>query len=116
VIDSDFLKASGFWDYAFLQFDGASLTVGGGSPFVNRTNPAVTLKFIDVSYINCPTEFHHAEFALASLSTVEDLKGTIDVGPDDVVVVAIAGESNGSFDRQVFVIVAESVQIALRMA
>jgi hypothetical protein len=114
VIDSDLLKASGFWDYAFLQFDGSSLTVGGGSPFVNRTNPAVTLKFIDVSYINCPTEFHHAEFALASLSTVEDLKGTIDVGHDDVVV-AIVGEPNGSFDRQVFVIVAERVEIARRV-
>jgi hypothetical protein len=50
----------------------------------------------------------------ASLSTVEDLKGTIDVGHDDVVV-AIAGESNSSFDRQVFVIVAERVEIARRV-
>jgi hypothetical protein len=113
VTDSDLLQASHCWDYHFLQFDGASLIVGGGSPFVYKTNPAVTLTFVDVSYINCPTEFHHAEFSLASSSAIEHLQGTVAIDPDDVVV-AITGESSGSIQRQSFVIVAERIEVALR--
>ncbi len=113
MIDSELLKASGYWDYSFLSFDGASLTVGGGSPFVYRTNPSVTLKFIDMSYVSCPTEFHHAEFSLASAQAIEDLKGTVCIEHDDVVV-ALTGESAGSIHRQSFVIVAKSVEIETR--
>jgi hypothetical protein len=113
VIESDLLKASGYWDYGFLQFDGSSLIVGGGSPFMYRANPAVTLKFVDVSYINCPTEFHYAEFSLAPSSLIEDLRGSIGIEDTDVVV-AITVESARSLHRQSFVIVAERVEVVLR--
>jgi hypothetical protein len=103
------LLASGCWDYAILQFDGSTLRIGGGTSYVHTT-PLVLVKFLEVSFIDCPTCFHHARFSIAQPQDVAGLRRRVAIGENDKAF-AIFAESSGQLEEQAFFVVAEGMLV-----
>jgi hypothetical protein len=75
-----------------------------------RANPLIILKFLEVTFIDCPTDFRHAQFSIAVSRVVEGLRRRVAI-EEKSIVFAILAESSGQIEEQTFIIVADGMLI-----
>jgi hypothetical protein len=103
----DTLNSHCGWECVVKSYDGWRLSVSSGSS-VEYATPLAT--FAGVSYVSLPFDFSHPEFRLASSVEREQIGKVVPLEPEDVVF-AIEADTMASFDRQVFFLVALSVEL-----
>ncbi|GLS97881.1 hypothetical protein [Piscinibacter gummiphilus] len=108
----DALNSRCGWDCVIKSYDGWRLSLSSGTSVEYATPVAA---FIGVSYVSLPFEFSHPKFRIASLVEREKIEKVVPVDPEDAVL-AIEAETMASFDRQVFFLVASSVEVEAVLA
>lgn len=104
----DQLNQLACWDYQLLSFDGYRLVIAGSTDF--GYYHLIEAEFAEVSFINCPTDFSHARFRLATDSEQASISRLVAIDAEHHLV-AIEAETSASIDLQVFFILAESVKV-----
>ena len=103
----DTLNSRCGWECVVKSYDGWRLGVSSGSS-VEYATPLAT--FTGVSYVSLPFDFSHPEFRLASSVEREQIGKVVPLEPEDVVF-AIEAETMAPLNRQVFFLVALSVEL-----
>ena len=94
-------------DWRIYRFDGCNLTLAANNTLAY--GHVVELRFTDVSYISCPTEFYSPNFRLASPDELKHLQSFLDL--DGQLAVMIDAESSNSMDARPFVVCADSLSL-----
>lgn len=94
-------------DWRIHDYDGCNLTLAANNTLAY--GHVMELRFTDVSYINCPTEFYSPNFRIASRDELKHLESFLDL--DGQLAVMIDAESSNSMDPRPFVICAGSLSL-----
>jgi hypothetical protein len=92
------------WDWCISSFDGCTLHFSAGTS-IEYSRLVVTVQ--DVSYLNCPVEFSHPIFRLATFAERADIGGIVPLDQEDIVV-AIEAETMAALLPSTFFVVGQS--------
>jgi len=108
------INAVGAWDCRITGFDGLNLTIRSGCTLDDPESWLVELLFSNVVYMDCPVNFHHARFELATAEEIVRIEKTVAVEQTDRVIAITAETQGNELGSKRFFIVAEGVAIRKR--
>ena len=92
-------------DWRIYNYDGCNLTLAANNTLTY--GHVLELRFTDVTYINCPTEFYSPQFRLASPNELQYLQSFLDLLGQFAVM--IDAEAKNSIEPRPFVVCADSL-------
>jgi len=98
------------WDWCVSAFDGCTLHLSAGTSIEYSR---LIVKVYGVSYLNCPVDFSHPIFRLATFAERTDIAGLVPLDHQDIVV-AIEAETMAAVLPSTFFIVGQSWNLAVR--
>lgn len=96
------------WDCLIGSFDGRCRCRSSGA---STAHAQPLVRFNDVTYLSLPAEFSHPVFRIAAPDERAHVSTRVPLDADDAVI-AIEAETMASLDRQVFFLVASSIELA----
>jgi hypothetical protein len=110
----DQINAVGAWDYRLEGYDGLNLTIRSGCTLDHPESWLAEIVLSGVVYIDCPVNFSHARFELATADEIARIEKTVAVEQTDRVI-AITAETQGyELTLKRFFIVAERASLKKR--
>jgi hypothetical protein len=102
------LGASG-WDFRISSFDGDSPILSAGTSAAHAQPVAL---FAGVSYLDCPTEFSHAVFSVATEPERDSVRKVVALDPQDVVILVEAETTAGLGTRRFHIVATAGRRVA----
>jgi hypothetical protein len=105
----DELNARQLWDFNVKSYDGdkSILTILGSNDFTYYHQAEI--RFYEVHFIGCPTDFHHALFDVASKEQRDKVLAPLDDRGENIIVFRITADE-GADDSSTYFIAAERIE------